>query len=95
MQTIGYNELCWFFLFLMGYVVMILGRKIPIRIRFLFPYLGLIISIFGGFIAAISIINFLGHVSIFQNTTFPLWVTIVFWVIFLIFLPLTVYCKNK
>ena len=62
MQTIGYNELFWFFLFLMGYVVMILGRKIPIRIRFLFPYLGLIVSIFGGFVAAISIINFLGHI---------------------------------
>jgi len=95
MQTIGYNELFWFFLFLMGYVVMILGRKIPIRIRFLFPYLGLIVSIFGGFVAAISIINFLGHISFFQNTAFPLWITILFWAIFLVLLPLTVYCKNK
>ena len=93
MQTLGYTELFWFFLFLIGYMVMILGRKIPIRIRFIFPYLGLIVSIFGGFIAAISIINFLGHSFLFQN--FPLWATIIFWAIFLVFLPLTVYCKNK
>ena len=95
MQTIGYTELFWFFFFLIGYMVMILGRKIPMRIRFTFPYLGLIVSILGGFIAAISIINFLGHSSLFQNTTFPLWATIVFWSIFLVLLPLTVYCKNK